>query len=64
MNRVKHIVIQDLGRLNGELEIKSNEYLRKSKDISDCWYGKAMGLQAAMKEIDGLIERYRKIRED
>ena len=37
MNRVKHIVIQDLGRLNGELEIKSNEYLRKSKDISDCW---------------------------
>ena len=54
--------VKDLKMLSAQLDIKSNEYLRKSTDISDCWYGKAMGLQASEKEIDKLIEKYEGMR--
>ena len=63
MNYLKEKIIKDLGKLSGEMELKSKDCLRKSKDIKDCWYGKAMGLQAGQMEIDKLIEKYEGMRE-
>ena len=62
MGYLKDMFVKDLKMLSGKMEEKSNECLRKSKDISDCWYGKAMGLQAGCKELEELIEKYEAMR--
>lgn len=64
MNYLKEKMVKDLTILSSKLEEESLSYLRKSKDIEDCWYGKAMGLQAGQKEIDKLIRKYEELRDE
>ncbi len=64
MNYLQRKMIKDLKILSSKLEQKSLQYLKKSEDVTDCWYGKAMGLQAGQHEIDRLVDKYEGMRDE
>lgn len=53
-------IVRDLQQLQRELDLKKKECLKKKESyaLGDAWYGKAMGYEDAINELEKILKKY------
>lgn len=53
-------IVRDLQQLSREFELKKKECMEKKEKyaLGDAWYGKAMGYDDAIEQINKLVKKY------
>ena len=57
---MSYLILRDLEQLKKELELKKEDCLAKKEKyaLGDAWYGKAMGYEDAIAEIEKILKKY------
>lgn len=57
---MSYLILRDLEQLEKELDLKKKDCLAKKEKytLGDAWYGKAMGYEDAIAEIEKILKKY------